>query len=138
MSANRTLAAVLFAPLVIPGYFLVLMDSAGGQQSAIDTLVVIYPVTIFSYLGTIGLGLPAVLFLKRIGHLSLPKLAIMGALTGLVVWFAATRFFTWISNSYFIFSVIDTVWGAVLGFTIAALFGIISRLKFSNETKHET
>jgi len=133
MIAYRTIAAVLLAPLVIPGYFLAIVGAAEGQ-SFTNTFVVMFPVIIFSYLGAICLGLPAVSFLKRFGHLSLPKLVIMGALTGLVVWFVATRLFIWVLNSSAVFSVVDAVWGAVMGFTVAAVFGVISGVKFGNET----
>jgi len=94
--------------------------------------VIVSFAVIVSYVGFFTVGLPLIYVLRRAGYLNFPTLVVGGALAGVAVFFAFTKVLGFLLTSSASpsasFGALQLVWGAVLGFGVACLFGLIARV----------
>jgi hypothetical protein len=155
MSARRTVAAFLIAPLVVPFAFLLPygreVSSANETQGSYFLTILLYSIYAvpIAYFAELVLGIPAWMLFKRFHIRSLPVFAIAGALMGLLVhvsMFLQSRAFyqppdsvrnfaTLCSSPYLFVCVVAGCSSAIL-FWIVALSGRRSRVMNAGSAGH--
>ena len=83
-----------------------------------------------AYVCLIVAGLPIVHVLRRIGHLNLVSLSLLGVLAGILVFYGFGQLLVILFQAKASFGLAEVLWGAWLGFSVALVFGLIAGLTF--------
>ena len=122
MIRTRMIVASLLAPLSAPlANFLSPILARGGEwpYNQTDFLMIMSISALFAYLALFFVGIPIYWILKRLRVLSILTLSVGGAASGALLF----EIFFGLSSGFSFFGV---MWGAFLGFLVAATFGLIA------------
>lgn len=132
---KRLRAAFIIAPLVPTLYFAYMIYFAGSDNSGstLKSMVILFTL-ILSYLACLVIGRGAIRFLNRRNMLTLPFVVLVGCCGGILVWYFFGYLIGFILSSErsLIPSIVDILWGAVLGVSIALPFAIIAGFPIKN------
>lgn len=137
MTKPKFLAAALISPwaapvIVVVGSILV----SGTWPLHYELPVTVSFTVIVSYVGFFAIGLPLIYVLRRAGYLNFLTLLVGGALAGVAVFFFFTKVLGFLLTSSASFGALQLVWGAVLGFGVACLFGLIAGIRRGSGPKN--
>lgn len=128
LSKFRVIAAALLTPL-IPALLLVCLPSLllSSTSRRYDQPEIVFFSLLFSYGGLLLIGLPLVLFLRRLGFLSIPMVVFGGAGLSVIVWYFVQFGLSYLLDSNFSFSIswLGFIWSALLAVSIALPFCLI-------------
>jgi hypothetical protein len=136
----RKVTAAMIAPVVIPALFflgkMIVFDETNVsylRDASFETFAGILP---FGYLFSFAFGVPAVIFLSKIGRLTVPMVGVGGVLGGLlsvVLVLALTRNLGALMNSGFLLAV-----ASALGLVVACVFCALAKVPIkSGKVGHE-
>ena len=137
MTKPRFLAAALISPWAAPVIVVVVSIVASGTWPFHYELPVIVGFAVIaSYVSFFAIGLPLIYVLRRAGYLNFLTLLVGGALVGVAVFFLFTKVLGFLLTSSASSGVLQLVWGAVLGFGVACLFGLIAGIRRGSGTEN--
>ncbi len=120
MKNNRLKLAFAIAPLSVPIVWAFVSATEGW------TLIILSVATIFSYIGMIIVGLPALYILRKFSCLNLVTLGFFGLIGGILI-FAIIGYILGLGiDSSSPFDLMASMWGGLLGLLVAIVFGLIA------------
>ena len=127
LGAWASLLAILGIPLILLGGF----QTPSFQWN----FLIVGLALLTSYLGFFIAGFPLIYLLRRAGVLSLPALILSGPVFGIFVFYYFSLFLNYLLGTSASFGLSASLWGALLGLSVALSFGLIAGITWrSNGT----
>ncbi|MFV1985455.1 MAG: hypothetical protein ACC657_18040 [Thiohalomonadales bacterium] len=137
----RKILAFVIAPLTPAALQIILpvMISQSWPFNQTDYKIIIAVSTITSFIGLFIIGIPLIIWLRKINRLSITNLSLAGVLSGAVIFYLFWLLLGLALQTSAIYGVYPLIYGSTLGFVVAFTFGMVSGItnRSRNGTREE-